>query len=169
MKITSIFPIAAVSAVVARSMGTHAAAPAQYPNLKYDPANDFTAIGQTAEAQTKVNEAHAGVGSQSHTYCTLLQSTMGTKTARIAYRGSVPLINDLVGGSGRFQLRLPQLGRFADSGWLYQGNRHCQPRARRRDQRRADLQRGRSSRVPGFGVECNLRPEESAARYPKSN
>jgi tripartite-type tricarboxylate transporter receptor subunit TctC len=108
-------------------MGTHAAAPAQYPNLKYDPAKDFTAIGLTAEApavivtrkdfpannlkefveyvtknQTKVNEAHAGVGSQSHTYCTLLQSIMGTKTARIAYRGGAPLINDLVGGQVDF-------------------------------------------------------------------
>ena len=29
-------------------MGTHGAAPAVYPNLKYDPAKDFTPIGQTA-------------------------------------------------------------------------------------------------------------------------
>jgi len=29
-------------------MGTHGAAPAQYPNLKYDPAKDFTPIGLTA-------------------------------------------------------------------------------------------------------------------------
>ena len=27
------------------NMGTHGAAPAQYPNLKYDPAKDFTPIG----------------------------------------------------------------------------------------------------------------------------
>jgi tripartite-type tricarboxylate transporter receptor subunit TctC len=36
--------------IVAGSMGTHAAAPAQYPNLKYDPGKNFTAIGLTAEA-----------------------------------------------------------------------------------------------------------------------
>jgi putative tricarboxylic transport membrane protein len=28
--------------LIAGSMGTHAAAPTQYPNLKYDPARDFT-------------------------------------------------------------------------------------------------------------------------------
>jgi tripartite-type tricarboxylate transporter receptor subunit TctC len=87
------------------NMGTHGAAPAQYPNLKYDPTKDFTPIGLAAGApavivtrrdfpannlkefvdyvrknQDKVNEAHAGVGSQMHTFCTLLQSIMGTKS-----------------------------------------------------------------------------------------
>ena len=113
--------------IVAGSMGTHAAAPAQYPNLKYDPTKDFTPIGLTAEApavivtrkdfpannlkefveyvrnnQAKVNEAHAGVGSQMHTYCTLLHSIMGTKVARIPYRGGGPAINDLVAGQVDF-------------------------------------------------------------------
>src|SRR4029453_15051908 len=71
--------------------GTHGAAPAQYPNLRYDPAKDFTPIGLTAglpivivakkdfpannlkefvdyvrKNQDKVNEAHAGVGSVMH-------------------------------------------------------------------------------------------------------
>ena len=113
--------------ILAGSMGTHAAAPTQYPNLKYDPAKDFTPIGLTAEApavlvtrkdfpvtslqefmayvrehQGKINEAHAGVGSQMHTYCTLLQSLMGTKTARVAYRGGAPAINDLMAGQVDF-------------------------------------------------------------------
>ena len=113
--------------LIAGSMGTHAAAPTQYPNLKYDPAKDFTPIGLTAEApavlvtrkdfpantlaefidyfakiQAKVNEAHAGVGSQMHTYCTLLHRILGTKTARIAYRGGAPAINDLVAGQVDF-------------------------------------------------------------------
>src|SRR5262245_57555602 len=113
--------------LIAGSMGTHAAAPTQYPHLKYDPAKDFTPIGLTAEAPAvlvtrkdfpantlaefvaylrqnpgKVNEAHAGVGSQMHTYCTLLQSLLGTKTARIAYRGGAPAINDLVAGQVDF-------------------------------------------------------------------
>src|SRR5262245_6657616 len=30
------------------NLGTHGAAPSQYPNLKYDPAKDFTPIGMTA-------------------------------------------------------------------------------------------------------------------------
>jgi tripartite-type tricarboxylate transporter receptor subunit TctC len=113
--------------LIAGSMGTHGAAPTQYPNLKYDPAKDFTPIGLTAEAPavlvtrkdfpantlaefidylrknaSTVNEAHAGVGSQMHTYCTLLQSILGTKTARIAYRGGAPAINDLVAGQVDF-------------------------------------------------------------------
>jgi tripartite-type tricarboxylate transporter receptor subunit TctC len=113
--------------LLAGSMGTHGAAPAQYANLKYDPAKDFAPIGLTAEAPAvivtrkdfpantlqefvayvrtnaaKVNEAHAGVGSQMHTYCTLLQALMGTKTARIAYRGGAPAINDLVAGQVDF-------------------------------------------------------------------
>ena len=113
--------------IAAGSMGTHAAAPAQYANLRYDPAKDFTPIGLTADApavivtrkdfpannlkefidyvrdnQDKVNEAHAGVGSQMHTYCTLLHSLMGTTTARIAYRGGAPAVNDLVAGQVDF-------------------------------------------------------------------
>ena len=109
------------------NMGTHGAAPAHYSNLKYDPTKDFTPIGLAADApaviitrkdfpanslkefvdyvrknQDKVTEAHAGVGSQMHTFCTLLQSVMGTKTARIAYRGGNPAINDMVGGQVDF-------------------------------------------------------------------
>jgi tripartite-type tricarboxylate transporter receptor subunit TctC len=108
-------------------MGTHGAAPAQYPNLKYDPAKDFAPIGLVAATpiliiakktfpannlrefvdyvrknQDKVVEAHAGVGSVSHTTCTLLQSIIGTKTARVAYRGTGPSLNDLVAGQVDF-------------------------------------------------------------------
>lgn len=108
-------------------MGTHGAAPALYPNLKYDPAKDFAPIGLVAgtpivivakknfpaanlkefveyvkKNQDKVNEAHAGVGSVSFTTCTLLQSIMGTKTARVAYRGTGPVLNDLVAGQVDF-------------------------------------------------------------------
>ena len=108
-------------------MGTHGAAPAQYPHLKYDPAKDFAPIGLVAaipiliiakktfpanslrefvdyvrKNQDKVVEAHAGVGSVSHTTCSLLQSIIGTKTARVAYRGTGPSLNDLVAGQVDF-------------------------------------------------------------------
>lgn len=104
-------------------MGTHGAAPAMYPNLKYDPAKSFTPIGLVAgtpilvvtrkdfPAPTlkdfvakmkaegdKLNEAHAGVGSVSHTTCTLLQSVIGAKSGRVAYRGTAPALNDIVAG-----------------------------------------------------------------------
>jgi tripartite-type tricarboxylate transporter receptor subunit TctC len=108
-------------------MGTHGAAPALYPNLKYDPAKDFAPIGLVAGTpiviiakkdfpaadlkefvaylkanQQKVNEAHAGVGSVSHTTCTMLQAIIGTKTGRVAYRGTAPSLNDLVAGQVDF-------------------------------------------------------------------
>ena len=104
-------------------MGTHGAAPAVYPNLKYDPVKDFAPVGLAAGtpivivarknfpakdlkefvAQAKVsgdklNEAHAGVGSVSFTTCSLLNSILGTKPARVVYRGTGPALNDLVSG-----------------------------------------------------------------------
>jgi len=113
--------------IMVGQMGTHGAAPAQYPDLKYDPAKDFAPIGLMAATpiviiakkafpadnlrefvdyvrrnQDKVVEAHAGVGSVSHTTCTLLQSIMGTTTARVAYRGTGPTLNDLVAGQVDF-------------------------------------------------------------------
>lgn len=109
------------------NMGTHGIAPLQYPNLKYDPARDFTPLGLTGEVpavlvarkdfpaktlgefidyvrknQATVNEAHAGAGSPTHTFCTLLQSLMGTKTARVAYRGGAQAMADLVAGQVDF-------------------------------------------------------------------
>lgn len=108
-------------------MGTHGAAPALYPTLKYDPAKSFAPIGLVAgtpivivtkkdfpakdlkefvaylkEKGDKVNEAHAGVGSVSHTTCTMLQSIIGSKTGRVAYRGTGPVLNDLVAGQVDF-------------------------------------------------------------------
>jgi tripartite-type tricarboxylate transporter receptor subunit TctC len=105
-------------------MGTHGAAPALYPNLKYDPTKDFEPIGLVAgtpilivarkdfpaanlkefvakakDTSTRISQAHAGVGSVSFTTCTLLSSQLGVKHHRVvAYRGTGPALNDLVGG-----------------------------------------------------------------------
>jgi tripartite-type tricarboxylate transporter receptor subunit TctC len=104
-------------------MGTHGAAPAVYANLKYDPTKDFAPIGLAAGTpivivarkdfpakdlkefmayvkanSTKLNEAHAGVGSVSFTTCTLLNDLLGAKPQRVVYRGTGPALNDLVGG-----------------------------------------------------------------------
>jgi tripartite-type tricarboxylate transporter receptor subunit TctC len=105
-------------------MGTHGAAPALYPNLKYDPTKDFEPIGMVAgtpilivarkefpaaglkefvakakDTATRISQAHAGVGSVSFTTCTLLNSQLGVKHHRVvAYRGTGPALNDLMGG-----------------------------------------------------------------------
>jgi tripartite-type tricarboxylate transporter receptor subunit TctC len=104
-------------------MGTHGAAPAVYPNLKYNPTRDFEPVGRAAGTPIlivarknfpakdvkefvayvkangpKLNEGHAGVGSVSHATCTLLHSILGVQPNRVAYRGTGPALNDLVAG-----------------------------------------------------------------------
>ncbi|HZH11443.1 MAG TPA: tripartite tricarboxylate transporter substrate-binding protein [Microvirga sp.] len=102
-------------------MGTHGAAPALYPNLKYDPTKDFAAIGMAAGTPIvivakkdfpandlkgfldymktnaeKVNMAHAGVGSVSHSTGILFNSIIKAKPTMVAYRGTGPALNDLM-------------------------------------------------------------------------
>ncbi|MFM9968058.1 MAG: tripartite tricarboxylate transporter substrate-binding protein [Burkholderiales bacterium] len=104
-------------------MGTHGAAPALYPKLRYDPTQDFEPIGMAAgtpilivakknlapnnlksfiahlqSSQNKASEAHAGVGSVSFTTCTMFNAQIGVKSTRVAYSGTGPAMNDLVGG-----------------------------------------------------------------------
>src|SRR5512133_585383 len=104
-------------------MGTHGAAPAAFPDLKYDPVRDFAPIGLAAATPIVVvgrkdlppkdlrelvaylkagaeglNEAQAGVGSVSYTACALLDALVGARPSRIVYRGTGPALNDLVAG-----------------------------------------------------------------------
>jgi tripartite-type tricarboxylate transporter receptor subunit TctC len=104
-------------------MGTHGAAPAMYPDLKYDPVKSFQPIGMAAGTpilivakksfpakdlrefvayvkanSEKLNEANAGVGSVSYTTCVFLDSLLGAKPTRVVYRGTGPALNDLVSG-----------------------------------------------------------------------
>ncbi|HKO92734.1 MAG TPA: tripartite tricarboxylate transporter substrate-binding protein [Polyangiaceae bacterium] len=109
--------------IMVGNMGTHGAAPALYPELKYDPRKDFEPIGMAAgtaiviEARkgfpahnlqefvtylkahsSEVNEAHAGVGSISYVACLMLHTQLGIKPTRVAYRGTAAAMTDLVGG-----------------------------------------------------------------------
>lgn len=103
--------------------GTHAAAVALNPKLRYDPLTDFAPVGlvntnpilvvarktlppktlQEFVAYLKANEgkvtnAHAGIGSVSHTTCLLFNSIVGAKPNEVPYRGTGPAMNDIVGG-----------------------------------------------------------------------
>ena len=105
------------------NMGTQSAAPALYPNLKYDPASSFAQISvvnftpqaivakPTTEAKDlksfiaylqanhqKLSYGHAGVGSISHVSGTLFNAQFGLSPGLVAYRGTGPALNDLVGG-----------------------------------------------------------------------
>jgi tripartite-type tricarboxylate transporter receptor subunit TctC len=104
-------------------LGTHAAAPALYPNLAYDPAADFEPIGLVAGTpililakkdfapkdlkefvtyvkanETKLNMAHAGVGSVSFTTCLLLNHILKVKPTSVPYQGTGPSMNALIAG-----------------------------------------------------------------------
>lgn len=109
--------------LLAASMGSHVSAPALYPNLKYDSTKDFTPIGLTLHAPAaivakkdfpannlkefvdylkksgeSVKQAHGGVGSSSNMACMLFNSVVGTKPSQVAYRGTGPALNDVIGG-----------------------------------------------------------------------
>jgi tripartite-type tricarboxylate transporter receptor subunit TctC len=104
-------------------MGTHGAAPALYPNLRYDPTKDFAPIGLAAgtpilivakktlpakdlkefntwlkSSGDKANQAHAGVGAVSHMTGILYNSLVGVKPTFVPYTGTGPALNDLVSG-----------------------------------------------------------------------
>jgi len=108
--------------ILAGSMGSHVAAPVLTPNIKYDP-KEFVAIGPTAHspavivarkdfpvkdlkefaADAKENgarfkQAHGGVGSSSHMACLVFNTAIGATPTAVAYRGTGPAMNDLVGG-----------------------------------------------------------------------
>src|SRR5262245_56477444 len=104
-------------------MGTLAAAVALYPNLAYRPDVDFEPIGLVTgfpliiaarkdfPAQdlkefiaylkansSKLNQAHAGVGSIFFTTCLFLNSLVDAKPTLVSYSGGAPAMNALVGG-----------------------------------------------------------------------
>jgi tripartite-type tricarboxylate transporter receptor subunit TctC len=109
--------------LLAGSMGSHVAAPVLTPNLKYDPERDFAPIGFTAQSPVvivarkdfpadnlrqfidylkqngdRVKEAHGGIGASSHMACLLFSAQAGVKPSLVAYRGTAPALNDLIGG-----------------------------------------------------------------------
>jgi tripartite-type tricarboxylate transporter receptor subunit TctC len=104
-------------------MGTQSAAPALYPNLKYDPAKSFAQVGivnfapqaivakkSTAAANLKdfidylrlnssrLTYGHAGVGSIAHVSGLVFNAKFGLKPTLVPYRGTGPAIQDLVAG-----------------------------------------------------------------------
>jgi tripartite-type tricarboxylate transporter receptor subunit TctC len=104
-------------------MGTHAAQVALNPNLPYKPDEDFEPIGLIAEQpellavrkdlpvstlaefvayakanETKLNVAHAGIGSVSHVGCLLLNDAIGIKPTFVPFAGTAPAMTALVAG-----------------------------------------------------------------------
>lgn len=109
--------------LLAGSMGSHISAPVLIANVKYDSERDFVPIGFTTNSPAvvvarkdfqakdlsefieylknnsdKVRQAHGGIGSSSHMACLLFNQAAGLKPSLIAYRGTGPAMNDLMGG-----------------------------------------------------------------------
>ena len=109
--------------LLAAAMGSHVAAPVLTPNVKYDPLVDFVPIGITAHSPAVIiarkdfpaldlnefvavlrqqggalKQAHGGIGASSHMACLLFTEQIGAKPTLVAYRGSGPALNDLLGG-----------------------------------------------------------------------
>jgi tripartite-type tricarboxylate transporter receptor subunit TctC len=108
--------------ILAGSMGSHVAAPVLTPNIKYGPG-DFAPIGPTAPSPAvivarkdfpakdfrefvahlrqnagTVKQAHGGIGASSHMACVLFNAAAAVKPTLVAYRGTGPAMNDLIGG-----------------------------------------------------------------------
>lgn len=109
--------------LLAGSMGSHVAAPVLTPNVRYDSERDFIPVGITADAPVvivarkdfpaknlkefvayvkangdKVKQAHGGVGASSHMACLMFTTKAGLKPTLVAYKGTGPAMNDLIGG-----------------------------------------------------------------------
>jgi tripartite-type tricarboxylate transporter receptor subunit TctC len=105
------------------NMGTQSAAPALYPNLKYDPAKSFAQVGivnytpqaivskktlTTANLKefiayvkakgSAISYGHAGVGSISHVAGLVFNAQFGLTPNLIPYRGTGPVLQDMVAG-----------------------------------------------------------------------
>jgi tripartite-type tricarboxylate transporter receptor subunit TctC len=100
-----------------------ATAPALYDNMKYHVVDDFDTIGRITDVpmtlvskaalpaktaaeliawikqnKEKVTYGHAGVGSASHLCALMLMKELGVTMTGVAYRGTGPAMNDLLGG-----------------------------------------------------------------------
>jgi tripartite-type tricarboxylate transporter receptor subunit TctC len=103
-------------------VGTHAAAVALIPNLPYKPEVDFEPIGLIAlqpvvltvrkafpannlkefvayakANESKLNMAHAGVGSVSYTFCLMLNHEIGIRPTLVPFSGTAPALNAMLG------------------------------------------------------------------------
>ena len=109
--------------LISGHLGTNALAGIFYPNLAYDAEKDFEPIGLIGEQpelltvrkdfpakdlkefaayakanESKLNMAHAGVGSVSYIGCLLLNSAIGIKPTLVPFTGTAPAMNAILAG-----------------------------------------------------------------------
>jgi tripartite-type tricarboxylate transporter receptor subunit TctC len=109
--------------LISGHLGTNALAGVFYPNLAYDAEKDFEPVGLIAEQpelltvrkdfpannlkefvayakanESKLNMAHAGVGSVSYIGCLLLNAAIGIKPTMVPFTGTAPAMNAILAG-----------------------------------------------------------------------
>ena len=105
------------------TVGTHAQNQSLYAKPQYNAVEDFAPVALIAEVplvlvarndlpasdlpgfiayaktnQKAMNFASSGAGAAVHLGCLMLNIAMGVEVAHVAYRGSAPALNDIVGG-----------------------------------------------------------------------
>ncbi|SNS49204.1 Tripartite-type tricarboxylate transporter, receptor component TctC [Noviherbaspirillum humi] len=104
------------------AISTNALNPHVYKQMPFDPRKDFTAVGllgtstivlqvvpglpvktvaefvSYAKKQPEVNYGTAGVGTSMHLAAVMFAQMTGTNLVHVPYKGSVPAINDMLGG-----------------------------------------------------------------------
>jgi tripartite-type tricarboxylate transporter receptor subunit TctC len=110
-------------------IGTLAFTPSLYPNLPYDPVKDFAPVALVATVPNilavhpslpvrtfaefighakanpgKLNYGSGGVGSAAHVAGAYLASAAGFQATHVPYRGTAPMVNDLLAGTIQFTL-----------------------------------------------------------------
>jgi len=109
--------------VVYGTLGTLAAAPSLYKDLRYDPVADFAPIHMMAESPNTLIAYHerpyntpaelveyakehpgevtvglAGIGTGTHLASELFANATGVELLQVPYQGSAPMLNDLIAG-----------------------------------------------------------------------
>jgi tripartite-type tricarboxylate transporter receptor subunit TctC len=110
-------------------IGTLAFTPSLYPNLPYDPVKDFAPVALVATVPNilavhpslpvksfqefvayaranpgKLNYGSGGVGSAAHVAGAYLAFAAGFEATHVPYRGTAPMVNDLLAGTIQFTL-----------------------------------------------------------------
>lgn len=109
--------------ILVGQVGTHGASVGLFPNLAYNPITDFEHISQLSDTPVgllarkdfpannfqefvallkanpqKFTSGHGGIGATGHAACVLFSNLIDVHPPMVAYPGSGPTLNDLLGG-----------------------------------------------------------------------
>jgi tripartite-type tricarboxylate transporter receptor subunit TctC len=130
--------------ILVGQVGTHGASVGLFPNLAYNPVEDFEHVSQLSDTPVgllarkdfpakdfkefvalvkadpnKWTSGHGGVGATGHASCVLFSTLIGAQSPMVAYPGSGPTLNDLLGGHFDYMCdQIPHLVQHVKAGNL---------------------------------------------------